>query len=137
VSAPVRELLMFQFGARIFVSPVGDVVRIGSVADVPPEELVEGTSLGPTFARERGIVVAAPGGGESTLVVDQVLGVRSVLESEIQPLPAFAAAVLRSGAVSGLVLQDDTATLLVDLPTLVRERLAAAPRPTPPPVATA
>jgi chemotaxis signal transduction protein len=129
---------MFQVGARIFVSPVGDVVRIGCVADVPSEELVEETSLGPTFGRERGLVVATPGGGaESTLVVDQVLGVRSVLESEIQPLPAFAAAVVRSGAVSGLVLLDDTATFIVDLPTLLRERRAAAPRPIPPPVTTA
>jgi hypothetical protein len=138
VSQPVRELLMFQVGARVFLSAVGDVVRIGSVADAPPEELVEGTSLGPTFSRERGIVVATPGGGpEATLVVDQVLGVRTVLESEVRPLPAFAAAVLRSGAVSGLVLLDDTATLLVDLPTLLRERLAAGPALPPPPAATA
>jgi chemotaxis signal transduction protein len=127
VIEPISELLMFQVGARVFASTVRDVVRIGNVADVPPGELVEGTSLGPTFARERGIVVAAEGGGESTLVVDQVLGVRSVPESEIQPLPAFAAAVIRSGAVSGLVLLDEAPTLIVDLPTLVRERLAAAP----------
>jgi hypothetical protein len=126
MSEPVRELLMYQVGARVFVSAVGDVVRIGGVGDVPPEELVEGTSLGATFSRQRGLVVAAPGGAESTLVVDQVLGIRTVLASEIQPLPAFAAAVLPSGAVSGLVLLDDTATLLVDLPTLLRERRAAA-----------
>ena len=125
---PVSELLMFQVGARVFASMVRDVVRIGNVADVSAADLVEGTSLGPTFARDRGIVVAAPeGGAESTLVVDQVLGVRTVPESEIQPLPAFAAAVIRSGAVSGFVLLDDAPTLRVDLPTLVRERLAAAP----------
>jgi chemotaxis signal transduction protein len=127
VNEPIAELLMFQVGARVFASTVRDVVRIGNVADVDASELIEGTTLGPTFGRERGIVVAgAEGGTESTLVVDQVLGVRSVLESEIQPLPAFAAAVIRSGAVSGLVLLDDAPTLLVDLPTLVRERLAAA-----------
>jgi chemotaxis signal transduction protein len=128
VSEPVTELLMFQVGARVFASTVRDVVRIGNVADASAAELVEGTHLGATFARERGIVVAAPAGGaQSTLVVDQVLGVRVVPESEIQPLPAFAAAVIRSGAVSGFVLLDDAPTLLVDLPTLVRERLAAAP----------
>jgi chemotaxis signal transduction protein len=66
-----------------------------------------------------------------------VLGVRSVPESEIQPLPAFAAAVIRSGAVSGLVLLDDAPTHIVDLPTLVRERLAAAPARSSAPVATA
>jgi chemotaxis signal transduction protein len=127
VIEPVSELLMFQVGARVFASTVRDVIRIGNVADVAASELVEGTSLGPTFGRERGIVVAGPEGGtESTLVVDQVLGVRSVLESEIQPLPAFAAAVIRSGAVSSLVLLDDAPTLIVDLPTLVRERLALA-----------
>ena len=127
MNEPVSELLMFQVGARVFASTVRDVVRIGNVADVPAAGLVEGTSLGPTFARERGIVVAAPeGGAESTLVVDQVLGVRVVPASEIQPLPAFAAAVIRSGAVSSFVLFDEAPTLIVDLPTLVRERLAAA-----------
>jgi chemotaxis signal transduction protein len=138
MTEPVSELLMFQVGARVFASTVADVVRIGNVAGTPTASLVEGTSLGATFARERGIVVAGgEGGAESTLVVDQVLGVRTVPASEVQPLPAFAAAVLRSGAVSGLVLLDDAPTLIVDLPTLVRERRAAPePRP-PPPAATA
>jgi chemotaxis signal transduction protein len=138
VNEPVRELLMFQVGARVFAAPVGDVVRIGNVAAVPRAQLVEGTSLGPTFARERGIVVS-PGGGaaEATLVVDQVLGVRLVPGSQIQPLPAFAAAVLASGAVSGLFLLEDAPTLLVDLPTLIRERRAAAASEAPPPAATA
>jgi chemotaxis signal transduction protein len=138
MTEPVSELLMFQVGARVFLSTVRDVVRIGNVAGLPRETLVEGTSLGPTFARERGIVVAAPGSGaESTLVVDQVLGVRTVLQSEVQPLPAFAAAVLTSGAVSGLVLLDDAPTLIVDLPALIRERLAGPPTRPPPPAATA
>ena len=138
MTEPVSELLMFQVGARVFASTVRDVVRIGNVAGVPRDQLVEETSLGATFARERGIVVSAPeGGAESTLVVDQVLGVRSIPESEVRPLPAFAAAVLASGAISGFVLLDDAPTLIVDLPTLVRERLAAAPPRPSPPVATA
>jgi chemotaxis signal transduction protein len=138
MTEPVRELLMFQVGARVFASTVADVVRIGNVAGTAPGALVEGTSLGATFARERGIVVAGPeGGAESTLVVDQVLGVRTILASELQPLPAFAAAVLRSDAISGLVLLDDAPTLIVDLPTLVRERRAAPPTRPAPPAATA
>ena len=138
MTEPVSELLMFQVGARVFAAPVRDVVRIGNVSRVPRAGLVEGTSLGPTFARERGIVVVAPeGGAESTLVVDQVLGVRIVPDSQIQPLPAFAAAVLASGAVSGLFLLEDAPTLLVDLPTLIRERLAATRSEAPPPVANA
>jgi chemotaxis signal transduction protein len=138
VNEPVRELLMFQVGARVFAAPVRDVVRIGNVTAVPRAQLVEGTSLGPTFARERGIVVSSGGGGaEATLVVDQVLGVRLVPDSQIQPLPAFAAAVLASGAVSGLFLLEDAPTLLVDLPTLIRERRAAAASEAPPPAATA
>jgi len=121
------DLLVFQVGARVFASAVHDVVRIGAVKDVPPDELIEGTSLGATFARERGIVVADRAmGTETTLVVDQVLGVRAVPEAEIHPLPAFAAAVLRTAAVAGLVLLDDAPTLLVDLPTLVRETRASA-----------
>jgi chemotaxis signal transduction protein len=130
VTPAPSELLMFQVGARVFASAVGDVVRIGHVWDVPAEELVEGTSLGATFARERGIVVAdQQDGSEATLVVDQVLGVRQVDQAEIHPLPAFAAAVLRTGAVAGLVLLDESPTLLVDLPTLIRERRAAAATP--------
>jgi chemotaxis signal transduction protein len=121
---------MFQVGARVFASAVHDVVRIGNVRDVPPEELVEGTALGQTFARDRGIVVSDQADGtEATLVVDQVLGVRQVQEEEIHALPAFAAAVLRSGAVAGLVLLDEAPTLLVDLPTLIRERRAAVATP--------
>lgn len=121
------ELLMFQVGARVFASTVGDVVRIGHVRDALPEEVVDGTTLGDAFSRERGLVVADhQTGGEHTLVVDQVLGVRQVSSEELHPLPAFAAAVLRTGAVAGLVLLDEAPTLLVDLPTLIRERRAAA-----------
>jgi len=121
------ELLMFQVGARVFASAVEDVIRIGHVRDVSPEELVEGTSLGNSFGGERGIVVADHANGtEATLVVDQVLGVRRVPAAEIRPLPAFAAAVLRTAAVAGLVLFDEVPTLLVDLPTLIRERRTAA-----------
>ncbi len=127
MTAALGELLMFQVGARVFASEVGDVVRVGLVRDVPAEALVEDTALGPTFARSRGIVVSDPrDGSEATLVVDQVLGVRQVAAAELHPLPAFAAAVLRSGAVAGLVLLDEAPTLLVDLPTLIRERRAAA-----------
>ena len=127
MSAASVELLIFQVGARVFAAPVQDVVRIGSVRDVPPDEVVEGTSLGPTLGRERGVVVRDPQAGrEATLVVDQVLGVRSVGEAELRPLPAFAAAVIPSAAVSGLVLLDEAPTLLLDLPTLIRERRAPA-----------
>ncbi|HET9554956.1 MAG TPA: chemotaxis protein CheW [Anaeromyxobacteraceae bacterium] len=123
------ELLMFQVGARVYASAVHDVVRIGSVRDVPEDELVEGTSLGPTFGRERGIVVNDDHDGtEATLVVDQVLGVRKVGEGELHALPPFAAAVLQTSAVAGIVVFDDAPTLLVDLPTLIRERRAAAAR---------
>ena len=45
--------------------------------------------------------------------------------------------MIPSAAVAGLVLLDETATLLVDLPTLIRERLAAGPAQAPPPAATA
>lgn len=125
------ELLMFQVGARVFASTVGDVVRIGHVRDVPTEEVVESTALGEPFSRERGIVVSDHRSGtEATLVVDQVLGVRQVSGDELHPLPAFAAVVLHTGAVVGLVMLDESPMLLVDLPTLIRERRAAAtPQP--------
>ncbi|HEX9053181.1 MAG TPA: chemotaxis protein CheW [Anaeromyxobacter sp.] len=121
------EILLFQVGPRVFASAVFDAVRIASVRDVPAGELVVGSPLGMPFARERGIVVETHEHGEQrTLVVDQVLGVRQVTDAELHPLPAFAAACLTSGAVSGFVIVDEAPVLLVDLPTLVREHPGTA-----------
>ncbi len=129
MSGETTEILMFQVGPRVFASVVYDAVRIASVRDVPAGELVVGSALGMPFARERGIVVAShEGGGERTLVVDQVLGVRGVSDEELHALPAFAAACLTSGAVTGFVIVDEAPVLLVDLPTLVREHPGAAPQ---------
>jgi chemotaxis signal transduction protein len=121
------EILMFQVGPRVFAAVVHDAVRIGTVREVPAGDLVVESALGLPFARERGIVVAGDEQGvERTLVVDQVIGVRSVPEADVHPLPAFAAACLSSGAVTGFVILDEAPMLLVDLPTLVRERPGAA-----------
>lgn len=129
MSDGTSEILMFQVGPRVFAAAVHDAVRIGTVREVPAGELVVESALGAPFSRERGIVVASDAGGEEhTLVVDQVIGVRSVSDSDVHPLPAFAAACLASAAVTGFVIVDEATTLLVDLPTLVRERPCGAPR---------
>jgi chemotaxis signal transduction protein len=129
VSAETTDILLFQVGPRVFASVVYDAVRIGSVRDVPAGELVVSTPLGMPFARERGIVVAGHDREhERTLVVDQVIGIRAVTEEELHPLPAFAAACLASGAVTGFVIVDEAPVLLVDLPTLVREHPGAPQR---------
>ncbi len=128
MSDPIAEILLFQVGAHVFAAAVRDVVRIGTVRDSSAEDLVLDTTLGTPFHRLRGIVVASPG-VERTLVVDQVVGFRTVAESDVQPLPAFAAACIRSGALAGLVLLDDVPTPFIDLPTLLREH--AARRATP------
>lgn len=129
MSDETTDILLFQVGPRVFASAVYDAVRIGSVRDVPVGELVVGSALGMPFARERGIVVASHElGGERTLVVDLVLGVRAVSDADLRPLPAFAAACLTSGAVTGFVIVDEAPVLLVDLPTLVREHPGAAPQ---------
>jgi hypothetical protein len=126
VSEPTNEILMFQVGPRVFAAVVHDAVRIGNVREVPAGDLVVESALGLPFARERGIVIAADEGGvERTLVVDQVIGIRSVPDADVHPLPAFAAACLQSGAVTGFVILDEAPMLLVDLPTLVRERPGA------------
>ncbi len=125
------EILLFQVGPRVFASVVHDAVRIGTVRDAAAGDLVLETALGAPFSRERGIVVAGDDGAvERTLVVDQVIGVRSIPEEDVHPLPAFAAACLTSGAVTGFVMVDEAPMLLVDLPTLVRERLGAPRAPT-------
>jgi chemotaxis signal transduction protein len=98
----------------------------------PSASIVARSALGDPFAQTRGIVVAGHEGGiERTLVVDQILGIRSVPEQDVHPLPAFAAECLQSPAVTGFVLIDESPTLLVDLPTLVRERGASAPEQPP------
>lgn len=125
MSAETSEILLFQVGASAFAAVVHDVVRIGSVRDVPAEELVVGSALGMPFERSRGIVVASADDHERTLVVDQVLGVRSVPASDVHPLPPLAAACLSSGAVTGFVEIDGAPTLLIDLRALVREHPAA------------
>ncbi len=132
MSEATSEILLFQVGLRVFASVVYDAVRIGTVRDAAAGDLVLASALGSPFGCERGIVVADESGVERTLVIDQVVGVRSVPELDVHPLPAFAAACLASGAVTGFVMIDDAPLLLVDLPTLVRERSAppaAAPTP--------
>ena len=88
------------------------------------------SALGTPFTHQRGIVVYTAG-TERTLVVDQVVGFRTVPTSDIQPLPAFAAACLHSGALTGLVVLDEIPMPFIDLPTLLREhavrRVAPAP----------
>jgi len=127
VTGPTSELVLFQVGARTFAAVVHDAIRIGSVRDVSPDELVLETALGVPHGRMRGIVVASHDDAmERTLVVDRVLGTRSVPDELVHPLPAFAAACLGSGAVTGFVLLEGDPLLLVDLPTLVRERAAGA-----------
>lgn len=121
------EILLFQVGPHVFAASVHDAARIGNVREVPAGDLVIGSSLGMPFARERGIAVAADGQAGRMLVVDAVLGVRSVLEEDLLPLPAFAAACLHSGAVAGLVQVDGAPLLLIDLLTLVGERPGATP----------
>jgi chemotaxis signal transduction protein len=120
------EILLFQVGARVFAAEVYDVVRLGSIRNEPEAAILVRSALGEPFTRHRGIVVAShEDGTQSTLVVDQILGVRSIAESDLHPLPAFAAECLQSPAVTGFVLVDDSPMLLVDLPTLVREQRAS------------
>jgi chemotaxis signal transduction protein len=124
----VTEILLFQVGVRVFATAVQGALRIGNVRDVPAESLVLDSALGRPFSRERGIVVTGDDEFlERTVVIDQVLGVQSVRDDELRPLPPFAAACVTSGAVSGFVLLDESPMPLVDLPTLVRERVRPQP----------
>ena len=126
MSEATSEILMFQVGVRVFAAVVHDAVRIGSVREAHPEDLVFESALGAPYEHARGVVIRGDEPGtERVLVVDQVIGVRGVPDADVHPLPAFAAACLSSGAVSGFVLVDEVPMLLVDLPTLVRERPGA------------
>jgi hypothetical protein len=128
VSDPVSEIVLFQVGPSVFAARVRDVVRIGTIRDSTAGDLVLETDLGKPFTRQRGMVVASPG-SERTLVVDQVVGFRTVAEGDVQPLPAFAAACIRSGALAGMLLLDDLPMPFIDLPTLLREQAARSATP--------
>ena len=123
MSDTASEIVLFQVGTHVFAAAVRDVVRIGTVRDLASEDLVVESALGTPFTRQRGIVVATPG-AERALVVDQVIGFRTVLDSDVQPLPAFAAACIHSGALSGLVVLDEMPMPFIDLPTLLAEHAA-------------
>lgn len=122
MSKTTNEILLFQVGARVYGAEVADVRRIGNPSAAEAgDRLVQGSALGDPFSPDRGIVVACDD-GERTLVVDHVIGVRSVAQDDVRPLPPLAACCLTSSAVVGFALLDDLPTLLVDLPTLVREQ---------------
>ncbi len=128
MSEPTSEILMFQVGPRVYATEVYDVRRIGGASE-PGITQVTRTCLGQPFSIGRGLVIAGTEEAEQALAVDQVLGVRTVPESSVQPLPVFAAQCLSSSAIVGLVMVDESPTPLVDIPTLIREQLdrTAAP----------
>lgn len=124
------DLLLFQVGARVYAAAVANIRRITSAAWDPSGSLTA-TALGQPFESQRGIVIDCGEAGDRTLMVDQVLGVRSVPEGDLMPLPTLAAQCLRSDAIAGLALVDEAPTLMVDLGTLIQEELrggAAAPK---------
>ena len=126
MSEATSEIMMFQVGPRIFAAEVYDVVRVGSVRDVPAESLVVESVLGLPFGRERGLVIGGRDDhAELMLVIDRVIGIRGVAADDVYPLPPFAAAVMPSAAVIGFVMVDEVPTLLVDLSTLISARLPA------------
>ncbi len=123
MSEPTSEVLLFQVGARLYAADVRDVRRIGNPsAATADDRLVPGSTLGAPFSPDRGIVVCCGDGTERTLVVDHVIGVRSVPLGQVHALPPLAAHCLASSAIVGFALLDDLPTLLVDLPTLLREQ---------------
>jgi hypothetical protein len=119
----VSEIVLFQVGTHVFAAPVRDVIRIGMVRDAAAQDLVVESALGAPFTHLRGIVIASAG-SERTLVVDQVIGFRTVPTVDVQPLPPFAAACIHSGALTGLVVLDEVPMPFIDLPTLLREHAA-------------
>jgi len=123
VSEATSDLLLFQLGARVYAAQVHDIRRVGSVRTEQSLHAVGTTVLGEPLSHERGIVVDLGDAQDHTLLVDHVIGVRSVAEDDLRSLPAFAAACLQSEAITGFAMVDDSPLLLVDLSTLIREHL--------------
>jgi chemotaxis signal transduction protein len=133
MSVAYASLLMFQVGARCFAAPVAAIARIHKGKPGSDTNPVQGTALGTPLFGKRGLTVAVDGRNR-TLVVDQVLGVRSVPAGDLRAMPAVAGACLRSRAVTGLVLLEELLTVVVDLEALIREADASAgPKPDPRP----
>lgn len=115
------QLVLFRVGERVFASDVHDVVRIaGNERD--GDEVVHESCLGRPLVWTRGLVVRDGADGHRVLAVDSVLGVKEPAPDDVHPLPALAAACLPSCAVRGLALLGEETTLLIDLPTLIREQ---------------
>jgi chemotaxis signal transduction protein len=123
VSEATSELLLFQLGARVYAAQVDDIRRVGSVRSEQSLHAVGTTVLGEPLSQERGIVVDLGDAQDHTLLVDHVIGVRTVAEEDLRALPAFAAACLQSEAITGFAMVDESPLLLVDLSTLIREHL--------------
>lgn len=123
MSEATSDLLLFQLGARVYAAQVDDIRRVGSVRSEQSLHAIAATVLGEPLSQERGIVVALGDAEDQTLLVDHVIGVRTVAVEDLRSLPAFAAACLRSEAITGFAMVDDSPLLLVDLSTLIREHL--------------
>lgn len=113
-----RDILLFEVGTLRYGCAVRDVSLIGAgAADLEAERVLE-TSLGSPTSGIRSLVVECPG-GKRELVIDQVIGVRSVPAEALRELPEAAVAWLPTRAVRGLALLDDAITLIIDLPVLL------------------
>lgn len=123
MSEATSDLLLFQLGARVYAAQVDDIRRVGSVRTEQSLHAVGTTVLGEPLSQERGIVVDLGDSHDHTLLVDHVIGVRTVAEEDLRALPAFAAACLQSEAITGFAMVDESPLLLVDLSTLIREHL--------------
>lgn len=123
-----EAVVLFQVGSRILAARAAGVERIGSPREDGAPSLLAESCLGRPRAPLRSLIVHAEEGLEAGLCVDRVLGIRSVGEADLLPLPALAAGTLSTAAVAGLVMLDGAPTPLVDLPTLIREQRQAAAR---------
>jgi hypothetical protein len=122
----IFELVLYQIGLRCFASDAETVTRVGAVRSRDLEQAIDETALGRPFAAARGLTIVAAG-EERTLLVDQVLGMRSVSAGDLRPLPPFILAWLETDAVQGMALVDDVPTPIIHLLTLVSETTAAGP----------
>jgi len=119
LSAPAA-LLLFEVDGRRFGADPRDVVIVGAgAADVDAERVVT-TALGAAREGSRSLVVACEG-GKRELVIDRVLGLRTLGAGEWHELPALASLCLPTRALRGLLLEGRLLTPVVDLPRLLGE----------------
>lgn len=111
------DLVVFLVGANVYAADAESVRAIQATSGRLEGAVVD-TELGQPMEGMRALAVRR-GKQERSLVVDRVVGVRSVPAADVHPIPALAAACLKGRSLVGFAMLDQELTPIVDLGILL------------------